>query len=433
MLAEGRLTAGDVRGDVPFLFDHAVCLILTSRCDLACTYCYEVGREPCGDLPWDAAKAALDLVLAPGPASVEVAFTGGEPFLADALLRRCVRYARAASRPPARLTLSASTNGLFLDGERARFLAANDVELQVSWDGDAQEERAPGTSAAVREGVARLAAADPEWFRRRVRVAYTLTPANLALLPASVETFLRAGLRTIVVSPAWGLPWPPAGELERALDGVLAEVARACAPLVRDGEPAPVTLLRPPQARAGGDDGLCPCAAASPASFAVAPDGSAWGCSTFAAPMQRLPPSALPVAAALSLGDVRDPLFPSRLASLPGRCAGVRALTRRAARRSPLGDCASCDLLAVCTSCPAAGTRTPGNEDPERLPAAECALTRSASRARALLPVPLSGLVRSLVEGAARLESLARALDERSSRAEQAGSSPVRPTTVPPS
>jgi MoaA/NifB/PqqE/SkfB family radical SAM enzyme len=362
------------------------------------------------DLPWDAAKAALDVLLAPGPASVEIAFTGGEPFLADALLRLCVLYARAAALPGTRLKLSASTNGLLLDEERARFLAANDFDLQVSWDGEAQEERAPGTSAAVREGIARLAAADPEWFRRRVRVAYTLTPTNLALLPASVEALLRAGLRTIVVHPAWGLEWPPAAELERALDEALAEVARACAPLVRAGAAAPVTLLRPPAVHAWGDDRLCPCAAASPATFAVAPDGSAWGCSTFASPMQRLPAAALPVAEALSLGDVRDPPFRSRLASLPARCAGVKALTHRTTRRSPRGECASCSLLAVCAPCPAAGTRVPGTDDPERLPAADCALARSAARARALLPVPLPGLVRSLVEGTARLEALARGL-----------------------
>ena len=220
--------------------EAGVALILTSRCNLACSYCYEAGCASRGDLPWDAAKAALDAPLAASPASLEIAFTGGEPFLADDLLRRCVAYARETARPGTRLAFSASSNGLLLDEERARFLAANDFDLQVSWDGEAQEQRARGTSAAVTEGIARLAAAEPGWFRRRVRVAYTLTTANLALLPASVETFLRAGLRTVVVSPAWGLEWPPAAELERALDGVLAEVARACAPLVRDGEPAPL-------------------------------------------------------------------------------------------------------------------------------------------------------------------------------------------------
>lgn len=394
---------------MPGGFEPGVDLILTPRCNLACSYCYEAGRSPCADLPWEAAEAAIDLVLLAHPPSARVGFTGGEPFLAAPLLFRCVAHARRCAPPETGLTFSASTNGTLVDDALARFLAENDFDLQVSWDGAAQELRAPGTSATVEAGVRRLAAADPGWFRRRVRVAFTLTPENLPLLAASVETFLAAGIRNVVVAPAEGIAWPSAERIETELDRAFAGVVKACSPFVLLGEEVPVSVLRPPAVHTWSEEELCPCAAASPLSFAVAPDGVAWGCSTFATSMQRLGPAGLEVARALRLGDVRDPELPRRLEALPGRCAEVPALTHRRSRRSPFDDCASCALLPSCAPCPAAGARAVGNDEPTLVPAADCALARSAARARALLPRPLPDLVRDLADFAARLETLTRA------------------------
>lgn len=154
-------------------------------------------------------------------------------------------------------------------------------------------------------------------------------------------------------------------------------------------------------------EGALFCSAGSPDGFAVAPDGSAWGCPWWPTSLQRLPEPAGPVAEALFLGDVRDAGFEDRLASLPMRAAGARVLTLRRSKHSPLAECSSCSLLAVCPACPAATVREPGNADPDLVPAAVCALSRASARARATLARSLPSFLRELVENAGRLADLA--------------------------
>lgn len=277
----------------------------------------------------------------------------------------------------------------------------------MSFDGSGQELRAPGTRGRVEAGLRRLALAAPEWFRQRVRVTLTLTPDNLPLLARSVEAILALGVPEVSVAPAAGPRWPPGIEIENELDRQLGRIAALVPGSSLAGRDHPLTLLREPAPRELPPEGALFCSAGSPDGVAVAPDGSAWGCPWWPTSLQRLPEPAEPVAEALSLGDVRDGGFEDRLASLPTRAAGVRVLTHRRSKRSPLAECSSCSLLAVCPACPAATVREPGNADPDLVPAAVCALSRASARARATLPRSLPSLLRELVEDAGRLADLA--------------------------
>jgi len=354
-------------------------------------------------MTWASARAAIDLLLAPAPAGVRLCFTGGEPLLATPLVRRCVEYARSRAAGATVVDVVVSTNGTLLGAETAAFLAGHDVTLQVSFDGDGQELRAPGTGPAVERSLRALAESHPGWFSRRVRVAVTLTPANLDRLAGTVDRQIALGVPEVSIAAASGLSWPEPGTLEAALDAQLERVAASCAALVRQGRDHPVSLLRDPKPRPLPDETEAWCAAGSATSFGVDPCGVAWGCPAFSDSIQRLSPLGREAAAALRLGNVRDPSVPGRLSALPARAADVRSLSHRRRKRSPLADCGRCPHLGSCTPCPAAGAREPSNEDPDLVPAAFCALTRAAARARATMPRPLSSLLRDLAALGARL------------------------------
>lgn len=359
-------------------------LLLTAGCNLSCTYCYQAGRDARPDMTWEVARGAMDLLLG-SPASPRLlAFSGGEPFLAAPLLQRCVEYARGRIGSPATLRIVAATNGTLLTDDVVLFLAENDVALQVSYDGDGQELRAPGSEPAVAAGLRRIAELEPAWFRRRVRVALTLTPSTLPCLASSIESILRLGVRDVSVAAVTAADWPAGPELESALDRQLAGVVAARSILVPEGGASPVSLLRHPFPRSLPAESDAWCRAASPESVAVDPAGVVWGCPSSAASMQRLSPAGRTISDALRLGDLGDPDLPSRLAALPERARSARALTHRRSKRSGLAACGTCEHLAACSPCALAAARPPGAGDPDLVPTITCALTRAAARARTL-------------------------------------------------
>ena len=74
-------------------------LFLTRACSLRCVYCYASGGEHPNLMPWQVAKAAVDLVVENaatlGKDSVGVSFHGGgEPTIAWSLLTGMADYAR---------------------------------------------------------------------------------------------------------------------------------------------------------------------------------------------------------------------------------------------------------------------------------------------------------------------------------------------------
>lgn len=330
----------------------------------------------------EVALLAVDLLLRPRPARARLGLTGGEPLLAGTLARTCVEEARRRTPAGTSLEIGLSTNGMRLDDDFARFLAGHDVALQVSFDGTGQELRAAGTRPAVESCLRRLAQLEPDWFARRVRVALTLTPANLPLLAESVSRIADLGVPDIAITPARGLDWPPGPEIEALLDRELGSVAAAEETFRRVDGIHRVELFRAPAPRRLPDDEGPWCAVASPLSFAVDPEGIAWACPSYAGSTQILPPAGEAVSSTLRLGDVRNPGFPRCLAGLPARAATLPALTRRRAKRSALAECGSCSLVAICLHCPAAAAREPGPLDPDLVPAALCALTRAAARVR---------------------------------------------------
>lgn len=110
-------------------------LLLTTACNLACSYC-NVSQGTYGEdsrhMSFETARAAIER-LAPTGEPFSVVFFGGEPLLNWRVLVELTEWARA-SKMDARLVVI--TNGTLIDEAKARFFARHDVVVKVSVDGD---------------------------------------------------------------------------------------------------------------------------------------------------------------------------------------------------------------------------------------------------------------------------------------------------------
>jgi len=128
----------------------SVVLLLTSRCNLRCTYCYASGGEgPAQTLPLEIARAAIDEVYQTasemGQPHFELGFHGGgEPVQAWETLQQATAYARNKDLP---CRISVVSNGVWSARQR-EWILHNLDSLNISFDGgqETQDRQRPFAS-----------------------------------------------------------------------------------------------------------------------------------------------------------------------------------------------------------------------------------------------------------------------------------------------
>jgi uncharacterized protein len=122
-------------------------LNVTSKCNLACTYCYEYGEDRVADMSAakmprfldDAtARQSVDFMFDRAGANevVYLTFFGGETLLNFKVLQTTLEYAREqAALRGKHIEFSLTTNGTLLRPEVIEWLAENDVAVTISIDG----------------------------------------------------------------------------------------------------------------------------------------------------------------------------------------------------------------------------------------------------------------------------------------------------------
>ena len=128
-----------------------ITFIVTKDCQLACKYCYLVGKNAKERLPWQVAKNAIDYILEHETdfpqESVVWDFIGGEPFLEIDLIDRICDYIKTEMF---RLNhhwfnsfrFSFSTNGINYDSEKVqRFIQKNRNHLSIGITIDGTREK----------------------------------------------------------------------------------------------------------------------------------------------------------------------------------------------------------------------------------------------------------------------------------------------------
>ena len=130
-----------------------ITFIVTKDCQLACKYCYLVGKNEKERMPWNVAKATIDYVLDhekdPDFAyeSVIWDFIGGEPFLEIDLIDKICDYIKTELFRRNHhwfnsYRFSFATNGINYDSEKVqRFIEKNHDHLSIGITIDGTERK----------------------------------------------------------------------------------------------------------------------------------------------------------------------------------------------------------------------------------------------------------------------------------------------------
>ena len=120
-------------------------LNVTSKCNLACTYCYEYGDDRIVEadskpryMDLETARESVDFMFEQGGSNrlVHLTFFGGETLLNFKLLKSTVAYARRRAEEVGKeVDFSLTTNATLLKPEIVDWLAENRVGVTVSIDG----------------------------------------------------------------------------------------------------------------------------------------------------------------------------------------------------------------------------------------------------------------------------------------------------------
>jgi radical SAM protein with 4Fe4S-binding SPASM domain len=293
-----------------------VYLHLTSRCNLACSYCYNARwreRGARGELSEAELRALLEEVAALGAA--QVTFTGGEPLLRRDLLA-LADHARALG-----LETTLLTNGMRI-GDRAAAIAARFDRVIVSLDSWRREEndeaRGDGSFAGAVGGVQALVRAGAQ-----VSVRAVITGSNVGSLPG-LPRFAASVLGCSDLMLA--LCMPPSQE---------AAVAQRLLPSPEEYRAALERFQRALREVGGSSsfdaepslsDGSC---GAGASILSVGPDGDVFPCQCLLGPELRL-------------GNVRErPLGEIHRAAARSGAGGTCSM--------PLPSCAKCPVSGLCT------------------------------------------------------------------------------------
>lgn len=218
-------------------------LHLTSACNLRCGYCHDAtgARRGYRAMSAEVARKAIDLAYGPllrGEGRRDGVpgffFYGGEPLLAEAVLREAVGHAcRRAEETGILAHLHTTTNGTRLTDEFLAFARASRLFVSLSLDGvreaqDAHRRFADGRSSweVVDAALRRLISSQPY-----APVRSTITPPTVEWLPESFDYLVDRGVRCIVWAVDWCSPWTPSDldRLERAYRRIAKSYTRRSA------------------------------------------------------------------------------------------------------------------------------------------------------------------------------------------------------------
>jgi uncharacterized protein len=275
-------------------------IYLAQSCNFACTYCWNQGGT-FGTAPQVMSRGVADAVVhglvrqiqASRSPVFSVAFYGGEPLLGFAALERIVLGLRAGlAGTGKRVAFSVDTNGWFLEGQRATFLARYFDHISVSLDGgqDAHDRTRPHRSG------------NGTWARIEGNIRGFEKPELISLratLTADSDSYRRTfialaalGIRRIDVQYAVGQFWKSVSERVAAVVGPqrqraeLEEFVSWYVPWLTAhtaGTPVPVVsnLLGRVRSLARGYRYTKPCEAGT-GLFAIDCDGRVYPCISFA-------------------------------------------------------------------------------------------------------------------------------------------------------
>lgn len=192
-----------------------ITFIVTKDCQLACKYCYLVGKNNKERMTWDVAKKAIDYILSHEDdfqnEGVIWDFIGGEPFLEIDLIDRICDYLK--SEMYARnhhwfndYTFSFTTNGLNYNNEKIQnYIAKNRDHLSITITIDGTEKKHDinrvykGTGKGSYNDVVKNI---PLWLEQfpQVGTKITISSADIPYIKESVMHVYRLGIHDVHIN-----------------------------------------------------------------------------------------------------------------------------------------------------------------------------------------------------------------------------------------
>ena len=131
----------DHRNDEPPRALRAMCLNITHKCNLACTYCFaeRLTQENAVSMTSEVVRKSFDFLFEKSQDvyRLQVDFFGGEPLLVFDRVKEGVEYARSLEKKHGKMVLfTLTTNATLLTDEIIDFVRDNNISLILSLDGD---------------------------------------------------------------------------------------------------------------------------------------------------------------------------------------------------------------------------------------------------------------------------------------------------------
>ncbi|MBZ5727122.1 MAG: radical SAM protein [Acidobacteriia bacterium] len=208
---------------------NTVDLMMTDRCTLACTYCFERRMTVKHEMTAETARAAVDfLVDYSGKAEkLYLCLFGGEPLMNFGVMQDCVAYAgKRVAAAGKKVRFDITTNGTLLTEETLDFFAAHGILPLLSVDGLAESHDSCRVDHAGNGSFARVGRAIELVFRKHnyVGVRMTVMPRNVPRFYDDIVGLHKLGVRSFLVGAAIGSDWPDdlmdfyGSELRRVLE-----------------------------------------------------------------------------------------------------------------------------------------------------------------------------------------------------------------------
>lgn len=207
-----------------------ITFIVTKDCQLACKYCYLVGKNEKERMSWDIAKKAIDYILSNedefDEESVIFDFIGGEPFLEIDLIDKICDYLKVEMF---RLNhhwfdsyrFSFSTNGINYDSEKVQnFIRKNHNHLSIGVTIDGTKQKHDLNRIWKGEGPERGSYADvvrniPLWLSQfpQAGTKVTISTADIPYIKESVLHLFSLGIHEVNINVVFEDVWKEGDDL----------------------------------------------------------------------------------------------------------------------------------------------------------------------------------------------------------------------------
>lgn len=253
-------------------------LVLTTRCNLRCRYCYNGDASVQGDMSESVLDRALEMA-SEGDEPLHIQITGGEPALVPDLVNVVLARAREKIRRP--YSVGFQTNGTLLNSDLIRMLKEFNVQVGISVDGlPSVHESLRGDARSTFRSLSMLEALGVPFRVTAVVTAQNVLFLDKLLLALAGFEFCRGiGLDLLVrkgrALSSEAITPPSPGELRRSVRSLLQALE-----LVNKRRSVPVTVREFEKLwralSSSRSQGFCH--AAEGRSIAVMPDGSIFPC-----------------------------------------------------------------------------------------------------------------------------------------------------------